>query len=110
MYLPPPPPSSTHSETSKSSIWDESERKICKVQTSYRDLQPIVKILKFGTPKNYCNYPKIRTILFYYRVIGPKDADQMANSVDPDLSPLGAVLSESTVTLHCLPRPVCPKT
>ena len=28
--------------------------------------------------KNCCNYPKIGTISFYYRVIGPKDADGMA--------------------------------
>ena len=35
-------------------------------------------------------------------LIGPEDADGMANSVDPDqTAPLG---------LHCLPRPVCPKT
>ena len=36
------------------------------------------------TRKNCCNYPKIITILFYYRVMGPKDADGMANHVDPD--------------------------
>ena len=48
-----------------------------------------------------CNYPKIRTVLFYYRKIGLKDADGTANSVDPDqTAPLG---------LHCLPRRVCPK-
>ena len=35
------------------------------------------------------------------RVIHPKDAEGIANSVDPDQSDLG---------LHCLPRPVCPKT
>ena len=32
----------------------------------------------------------------YHRVMGPKDADGMANSVDPGL--------------HCLLRPACPKT
>ena len=36
----------------------------------------------------------------------PKDAEGIANSVDPDqTAPLGADLG-----LHCLPRPVCPKT
>ena len=44
--------------------------------------------------------------LFYYRVIGPKDADGMANSVDPDqtaplgahlMTPLGAVWSGSAL-------------
>ena len=35
------------------------------------------------TRKSCCNYPKIRTEFFYYRVMGPKDADRMANSVDP---------------------------
>ena len=34
--------------------------------------------------------------------MSPNDADGMASSVDPDqTAPLG---------LHCLPRPVCPKT
>ena len=30
----------------------------------------------------------------------PKDADKIANSVDPD----------QTLGLHCLPRPICPET
>ena len=33
--------------------------------------------------------------------MSPNGTDGMANSVDPDQSDLG---------LHCLPRPVCPKT
>ena len=33
------------------------------------------------TQKIYCNYPKTG---LSYRVIGPKDADRMANRVDPD--------------------------
>ena len=41
----------------------------------------------------------------YHRVTSPKDAEGIANSVDPDqTAPLGADLG-----LHCLPRPVCPK-
>ena len=33
---------------------------------------------------------------FYHRVMSTKDADEMANSVNPEQSDLG---------LHCLPRP-----
>ena len=54
------------------------------------------------TQKICCNHSKIWTMWLYYRVMSPNDADGMANSVDPDqTAPLG---------LHCLPRPVCPKT
>ena len=52
------------------------------------------------TEKNCCNYPKIyRIVSFYYRLlIGSKDADGMANSVDPDqTAPSGAVWSRSTL-------------
>ena len=49
---------------------------------------------------NCCNYPKIVTMCFYHRIVRPKDADGMANSFDPD----------QTLGLHCLPRPICPKT
>ena len=30
------------------------------------------------------NHPKILTLRLYHRVTSPKDADGMANSVDPD--------------------------
>ena len=36
------------------------------------------------TQKNCCNYPKFWTESFYYIVLGPKDTDRTANSVDPD--------------------------
>ena len=39
-----------------------------------------------NTRKNCCNNPKIGTVSFHYRVIGPKDAGGLANrvnSVDP---------------------------
>ena len=41
-----------------------------------------------------------------------KDAEGIANCVDPDqTAPLGGVLEEQTdLGLHCLPRPICPKT
>ena len=52
--------------------------------------------------KIYCNHPKSLTRWRFLRVMHPKDAEGTANSVDPDqTAPLG---------LHCLPRPVCPKT
>ena len=50
------------------------------------------------TQKLCCNHSKIWTMWLYHRVMSPNNADGMANSVDPDLG------------LHCLPRPVCPKT
>ena len=51
---------------------------------------------KSDTRKKCCNYPKIGTVLFYYRVMSPKDADGMANSVDPDQTQ-GTVWSGSTL-------------
>ena len=55
--------------------------------------------------KNCCTYPKIWTMWLYYRVMYPKDADGIANSVDPDQTtplavwyvPLGADWSGSTL-------------
>ena len=38
-------------------------------------------------------------------VMSPKDADRMANSVDPD-----QIEEQSDLGLHCLPRPICLKT
>ena len=38
----------------------------------------------------------------YHRVMSPKDADGMANSVDLE--------EQSDLGLHCLPRHICPKT
>ena len=44
------------------------------------------------TQKKCCKCPEIGTVSFYYRVMGPKDADGMANSVGPaQIAPLGAV-------------------
>ena len=43
------------------------------------------------SPKN-SDIRKIRTVSFYYGIMGPKDADGLANSVDPDqTAPLGAI-------------------
>ena len=38
----------------------------------------------FGHKKNCCNYPKILKRWLYLRVMHPKDAHGMANSVEPD--------------------------
>ena len=54
------------------------------------------------TRKKCCKYPKIGTVSFYYRVIGPKDADEIANSVDPgQTAPLGK-LRIIMVYWHCV--------
>ena len=53
------------------------------------------------TPKLCCNHLKSWTRWLFLRVMHPKDAEGTANNVDPDQTALG---------LHCLPRPVCPKT
>ena len=45
--------------------------------------------------KNCCNYPKIGSVSFYYRVMGPNDADGMANSVDPDQ--IASLISRSSL-------------
>ena len=53
----------------------------------------------------------------YHKVTSPTGAEGMANSVDPDQMANGvdtdrmAILEEqSDQGLHCLQRPVCPKT
>ena len=59
------------------------------------------------TRKICCNYPKRLTVWFYDRVMHPKDADKMANSVDLDQT---APLEQSDLGLHCLARPAHLKT
>ena len=50
------------------------------------------------TQKSCCNHPKIWTRWFYCKVMHPKDAERLANSVDPDqTAPLGAVWSGSAL-------------
>ena len=57
------------------------------------------KIPKYSdTRKNCCIYHKNWTMCLYHSVMSPKDADGIANSVDPDqIAPLGAVWSWSTL-------------
>ena len=50
-----------------------------------------------------CNHPKNFCKMLYSRVMHPEDADGIADSVDPEQE-------QSELGLHCLPRPVCPKT
>ena len=62
------------------------------------------KFPKYSDTQNICcNHSKMWTMWLYHRIMGPKDADGMATSVDPDL---GAVWSGSAL----LPRNICPKT
>ena len=57
------------------------------------------KFPKYSDTQNICcNHSKIWTMWLYHRVMSPKDADGMANSVDPDqTAPVGAVWSGSTL-------------
>ena len=57
------------------------------------------KFPKYSDTQNICcNHSKIWTMWLYHRVMSPKDADGMANSVDPDqTAPLGAVWSGSAL-------------
>ena len=60
------------------------------------------KVPKFSDTRNFCcNLPKVQTKKQNLRVFHQKDANGIANSEDPDQTDLG---------LHCLPRPICPKT
>ena len=60
---------------------------------------PWRKFPKYSDTQNICcNHSKIWTMWLYHRVMGPNDADGMANSVDPDqTAPLGAVWSGSAL-------------
>ena len=67
--------------------------------TNYRDINAHTQVLKrftvnflnIWTPEKLLYYcPKIWTMWLYHRGMSPKDADWMANSVDPDqTAPLG---------------------
>ena len=56
------------------------------------------------TQKSYC---KNNIILIHLVMDPPQDADRMVNNVDPDQT---LIRLQSELGLHCLPRPVCPKT
>ena len=63
----------------------------------------IVKFLNIRTPEKICcSPPKIRTKWLYHRVMHPKDADGIANSVDPDqTAPLGASCRQRRLLRLC---------
>ena len=47
----------------------------------------------------FVTLPKIETVSFYYRVMGPKDAGRMANSVDPDqTAPLSTLFPQTCLS------------
>ena len=53
-----------------------------------------IDILKIGAPEII---KKIVLLLFYCAVMYPNDTEKMANSVDPDQTPKGAVCSGSSL-------------
>ena len=55
------------------------------LQTSCNRYRYNVKHIKRTPEKFWCNHPKILTRWLYCRVMHPKDADRIANSVDTDL-------------------------
>ena len=62
-----------------------------------------VKLLKIRTPKtNCCNYPKTRTISFYYKVMGKKNTVGTANSWELSDQGLCCFQEQSDQGLHCL--------
>ena len=66
------------------------------------------KVPKFSDARKLCcNLPKIQEKRSNLRVFRQKDANGLANSEDPDQT---APPEQSNLGLHCLPRPICPKT
>ena len=94
------------------------KRKLCHVCPQvarfehYNMLYNYRKFPKYSDTQTICsNHSKILTMWLYHRVMSPNDADGMANSIDPDqTAPRLLLLEQSDLGLHCLPRPVCPKT
>ena len=64
-----------------------------------------VNFLNIWTPKKMCcNYPKSWTRWLFLRVKHPKDAEGIANSVDPNqTAPLGAIWSGSALFAQACP-------
>ena len=73
------------------------KKKFTKTHTHRKDKNyiPIIYFVYRGY-----NNPKTWTVWFYHTAMYQKDADGMANSVDPDQE-------QSYLGLHCLPRPDC---
>ena len=69
----------------------------------YTEKQIHCKVPKFWDTKNFAViYLKFKQSGQTPRYFRQKDADGTANSADPD--------QQSDLGLHCLPRPICPKT
>ena len=66
--------------------------------------RPTIKFLIFWHPKNCCNSSKNWTMWLYHSEMRPKNADWIANSVDPDQT------EQSDLGLDCLPWAICLKT
>ena len=66
------------------------------------------KVPKFSDVRKLCcNLPKIQEKTPNLWVFRQKNANEIANSEDADQT---APLEQSDLGLHCLPRPICPKT
>ena len=73
-------------------------RRWLKDKSEYREVPKIS-----GTRNFFVTILKFEQGGFTIHVLRPKDADRMANSVDPDQT-------APDLGLHSLPRPICPKT
>ena len=63
------------------------------------------KVPKFSDARKLCcNLPKIQTERPNLKVFCQKDANEIANSVDPDQT-----APQSDLCLHCLSITICPK-
>ena len=85
-------------------LWMAGHAQLKFVMTECSKTQ-IRKFPKYSdTPKNYCNHPKSWKRWLFLTVMHPKDAEGIANSVDPDqTAPLGAVWSGSALFVQtCL--------
>ena len=70
-----------------------------KMRFPEKRTQPYRKFPKYSDTKNICcNHSKIWTMWLNHRVMGPNDADGMANSVDPDqTAPRSSLIRVCTV-------------
>ena len=73
------------------------------MKSSFLENHGTPEVLNFRTLK--CWQFKQRSS---HKELCPKRADGMANSVDPDQT--APREDQSDLVLHCLPKPVCPKT
>ena len=79
-------------------VWDH-QTLICALNSHFVETLDYHKFPKYSdTQKICCDHPKSWTRWHFVRVMYPKDAEGIANSVDPDqTTPLGAVRSRSAL-------------